>query len=247
MLKRWSSILLRLVLVVSISPGGNVLGERKFVPVPASRFSPDAIGQSWPHVWRSGSGCDQFEECVPAARCTVQTSGSASLRPCITEFNTDGICCQRNGGPSRLQKRSYDYETVSQNAILEGHREYAATLKAINENRKFMTSKAESVAPFHHFLQSAHPDGDTEKGIYENIFAAKHFAELTNMTLDERQLGHFQARTKRCLKPVRCDHRRRTRTVYGPRGRTPLRDDLSRVHAQSRRRCCRTLTGPILS
>ncbi|XP_039446260.1 chorion peroxidase-like [Culex pipiens pallens] len=207
MLKRWSSILLRLVLVVSISPGGNVLGERKFVPVPASRFSPDAIGQSWPHVWRSGSGCDQFEECVPAARCTVQTSGSASLRPCITEFNTDGICCQRNGGPSRLQKRSYDYETVSQNAILEGHREYAATLKAINENRKFMTSKAESVAPFHHFLQSAHPDGDTEKGIYENIFAAKHFAELTNMTLDERQLGHFQARTKRCLKPVRCDHR----------------------------------------
>lgn len=201
-----SSFLLSFLLVMSIWPGRCVHGEGKLV----------ASGQSWPHVRLVDSGCEQFEECVPAARCTVQTSGEASLRPCTTEYNTDGICCQRSRGAARLQKRSVDYEAVSQNAILEGHRKFAETLKVIDENREFMTSKGAAAVPFHHFLQSGHRVGDSQTdGVYENIFAAKQFAEVTNMTLGERQRDQFQVRAKRCLQPVRCDHGCPYRTFDG--------------------------------
>lgn len=193
-------------------PGGNVNGERKISSSLPSRYTINASDQSWPH---GDLGCAQYEECVPAARCTVHTSGVASLRPCLTAFNTDGICCQRSSGLTRLRKRSYDYEAMSRNAILEGHRKYAKQLKAINKNRKLMTSTEGSAVPFHHFVQTGHWNGNSQDGIFEDIYAAQHFADETNMTLEERQQNQFQLRTKRCLQPVRCNHQRRYRSFDG--------------------------------
>lgn len=209
--------------VLCFLPSQYVNGERKLFP-PSFSWEPKSSGHPMQFELHPDSGCGRNEECVPAARCTLDPAGKASLRICTTPFKTNGVCCFTTENPSsRVRKRSleFDLEHVSNNAILEGRKVYAKKLQDVNRNHKVMTaSGGKHEQPFHHILQAAHPETDQDQHeIYEHVFAARNFAEATNMSVQERQMDLFNElphhRRKRCVLTMSCNPHARYRSFDG--------------------------------
>nr|AAT27427.1 chorion peroxidase [Aedes aegypti] len=176
--------------------------------------------------------CEQNEVCMAPIECILDAKKKAILKPCSTVPSVDGICCpssEHNGTSSRVQQSSEEHaaDHLVLQAIHEGRREYDEKLRLEDEHRAVMTAKEKPEAMFHRmFLPGGlrtHGkevvDAEEQANVYGHVFASRKYAELTNMTLKERQGDRFaripRAIRKRCLPPVPCSPHSRYRTIDG--------------------------------
>lgn len=174
--------------------------------------------------------CEHYEACTTAVECSFGFKEKANMRPCSTPTNLDGVCCPTSEvndtlAVSRHHKPSPGHpgEYLYLNAIHEGQQEYNDKLQQEETHRAAMTAKEQSESLFHRMLRPA-PVVETinpheQDDIYGHVFASRKYAELTNMTLLERQEGRFarvpRAVQKHCQPPVSCDPNARYRTITG--------------------------------
>ncbi|XP_058812589.1 chorion peroxidase-like [Topomyia yanbarensis] len=204
--------------VVNSLAGQDVSGNRVLLSSVADKyFHPSP--SSRPPDYDETTGCKHDdEECVLSMRCPAQSEGSPGLQHCTTAFGTKGVCCrlEQNNLLRVRSKRSPgydDYEHVSINAVREGHREYAEKMRCWKQSEKVGRSERRLVnPPFHQLLQPAQPESESEPDqhdVYEELFASRTFAEMTNMSVEERQLDRFvglpRELRKRCAAPVNCN------------------------------------------
>lgn len=176
-------------------------------------------------------GCEQNEVCMASVECSLDAEVKVNLKPCSTVPNVDGVCCpslELNETRSQLLKRSVQQSSEQQvlNAIHEGRREYDEKLRLEDKHRAAMTAKEKPESLFHRMLtpgSMAHgkdvPDSGEQTNVYGHVFASRKYAELTNMTLEQRQGDQYarvpRAIRKRCLPPVPCNPNARYRTING--------------------------------
>ncbi|KXJ75130.1 chorion peroxidase [Aedes albopictus] len=174
-----------------------------------------------------GDGCEQNEVCLASVECTLDAVAKSNLKPCSSVPSVDGVCCPSSGlneTSSQAQKRT---EQLVLSAIHEGRREFDEKLRLEDKHRTVMTAKEKPESLFHRMLLPGGlktsgkdvQDPEEEANVYGHVFASRKFAELTNMTLEERQGDRFarvpRAIRKRCLPPVPCNPNARYRTING--------------------------------
>ncbi|XP_065078264.1 chorion peroxidase-like isoform X2 [Ochlerotatus camptorhynchus] len=179
--------------------------------------------------------CEYNEACTAAMECSFGFEAKANLKPCSTATHVDGVCCPTSeqnetssSNSSHLHKRSLEHpgEYLYLNAINEGQQEYNEKLRHEDKHRAAMTAKDQQESLFHRMLRPAAvrdhahaQDPEEQSDVYGHIFASQKFAEMTNMTLEERQGDRFvrlpRAVQKRCLPPVPCNPNARYRTING--------------------------------
>lgn len=171
--------------------------------------------------------CDKNEECILAERCLIKSGGNEQARQCLTEFRTAGVCCLLNENDiwrvrNKRFVRDKDFEQVYQNAVHDGRRMYARKHgeSKILDKSTYGQQKPHSL--FHQLLQPGYhalEDERDQHAIYENVFSSKQFAEMTNMSIVDRQLDRFEAshkdHRKRCIPPVACNPHYHYRSLDG--------------------------------
>lgn len=170
---------------------------------------------------------------MDAKQCPSGFEAKANLRPCSTATDVDGVCCPTNelnetsshGGHLHKRSLAHPGEYLYQNAIHEGQQHYNDKLRQEEKHRAVMTAKEKPESLYHRMLRPAQgkyenvQSPDEQADVFGNIFASQKYAELTNMTLAERQGDRFgrvhRAVKKRCLPPVPCHPDARYRTIDG--------------------------------
>lgn len=174
-------------------------------------------------------GCKQNEVCMASVECFVEVDVQANLKPCSTVPNLDGVCCPSTSlNESNSSKHVVDHSTdhLVVDALHEGRREFDEKLRHEEKHRTVMTAKKKPESMFHRMLHpgAVHhgkdiPNPEEQVNVYGHVFASRKFAELTNMTLEDRQGDRFarvpRAIRKRCLPPVPCNPNARYRTIDG--------------------------------
>ncbi|XP_055618137.1 chorion peroxidase [Toxorhynchites rutilus septentrionalis] len=193
--------LVRLFIALCFWHGKCVLGELQLSPI---------------------NGCGPAGgECVPISRFP---SHETDLGPCITVFNTEGLCRHKkakNVAHYKRRNQGHDNDHVLANALHKGQQMYADKLHHINQNLAAMTAKGNTEPLFHPLLQTPLQDEAISEhhDIYEKVFASKHFADAINLTMEERQMDHFarmpRHRRKRCVEAVQCDPHAHYRSFDG--------------------------------
>lgn len=130
--------------------------------------------------------CSQAEVCLPELECSA---GRSELTPCWTANNTRGVCCAANDSDDKLLI----------NAIEDGRREFEEKLGHVEQHRDEMAAKKKPLSMFHRLMKpsTGHETNDIKTDpkqqaeVYESVFASRKYAEMTNMTKEERQGGRF--------------------------------------------------------
>lgn len=176
------------------------------------------------------SVCEYNEVCTGTMECNSGFESKANLKPCSTATNVDGVCCptsELNGTNGNLSKRPLEHpgDYLYFSAVHEGQLEYDEKLRLEDEHRAAMTAEEKPESLFHSMLQPAAvgnvqaQDPEEQADVYGHVFASRKYADLMNMTLEERQSDRFarvpRSVQKRCLPPVPCDPNARYRTING--------------------------------
>ncbi|XP_055523846.1 chorion peroxidase-like isoform X1 [Wyeomyia smithii] len=204
-------------------PSDKVLSQLVFHDLPPNEYEDIVSSESS----LSFSDCGKNEECVVAGRCLIEANGKVNSRQCLTAFRTAGVCCLLNENRLRQVsvKRSIhrkDFGNVFLNAVHDGRQMYAEKTGGSKVPGKIASEQQKPYSSFHQLLQpgqhASHEERD-QHDIYKSVFISKQFAEMTNMSLADRQLDRFEAmpklHKKRCIPAVECNPRSRYRSIDG--------------------------------
>ncbi|XP_065078266.1 chorion peroxidase-like isoform X2 [Ochlerotatus camptorhynchus] len=168
------------------------------------------------------NGCEQNEACTVAVECASDAEAKANMMPCSSASGVVGVCCPTS--PNHRHKRSLkpggEYFFLS--AIHDGRRQYDEQLRHMHKHRATMTAKQKPESMFHRLLQPTglghghFKDLTQQADIYGHVYASRKYADMTHMSLEERQ-GDLFIRGPRNVEPmvVWCDPYARYRTIDG--------------------------------
>ncbi|XP_053698824.1 chorion peroxidase-like [Sabethes cyaneus] len=171
--------------------------------------------------------CDENEECILAERCLIESIVKTNVRQCLTAFRTAGVCCLLDEnrllrGRNKRSIQCKNFDQVFLNALHDGRQMYAKKLGGSKIPSETLQDQQKPYSSFHQLLQPGHyavEEEEDQQAVYENVFTSKQFAEMTNMSIVERQLDRFESipkdHQKRCIPAVECNPHNRYRTIDG--------------------------------
>lgn len=183
--------------------------------VQAASTSANSLSPSGAPQLKARDTCAKNQVCVADVKCKADL---LELTPCSTADNTIGICCSTNDPSDKLWA----------SAVEDGRREFEEKLGHVEKHRHEMTAKEKPASVFHKLFKPAGLEKDATKtdpkervDVYGSVFASRKYAEMANLTKEERQGGrfarHIVARWPRQIELglALCDPNSRYRTYDG--------------------------------